>query len=336
MMRPRPRRVPLPWPPVSRTARLRALAAAGLATGLLVVTASACSQRAGTAATGTAVQASTTTTFAPSTELLDAGHEPRRPLRFRLAARSWTLVVTSDVDVSQDGDAGPVALDLPAVDQRVRLTTTPTSANSADLEVVFEAVTAVPSPSLPEAERRALDTRLARLVGLRGKGRIDTRGRLVAMSYETPRGLDEDMRALVATLPAQLARLVAPVPDEAVGVGARWRSSSSVDLGGTTVPIRTVYELTDIDGDVVSYSSTSEGSVRDRELNLPGAPAGTTFHLRELRSSGRGVGTFSLHSFEVTADVSSSTTQEMTVTDPRGPVTVDQRTETHVVVAPGT
>lgn len=283
--------------------------------------------------TGTTL-APATTVPAAATELLDAGREPRRVLRFAVKPGSTTVDVVVDLDITQDSGE-PVVLDLPAIRQRLRLTTGAANADgSVPIDLEVEAASVDGASSLPDRERDAVDAQLALIVGLRGSGRIDPQGRVEDFSYDAPDGLDGGLASVVEGLSDQVAALVAPVPAEPVGVGARWRATTNASVGGASVPVTTVFEITAIDGDDITYTSTSEGRADDLPLAPPGLSAGTTMHLVELRSTGRGAGRFSLASLAASADVRSETEQSMTLDGPDGSTPVSQRTTSHLVVGP--
>lgn len=276
--------------------------------------------------------ATTTTVPAPSTELLDPGAEPRRTLRFAFEPSESTVDVVVDLDVVQDQGGDPVIVDLPPVRQRVRITTGALVDGEAPVEMEVESLEVAPTATLSDGDRAELDQELDDLAGLRGTGRIDTRGRVHSFRYTAPAGAGDELDGLVAGFSDHLAGMVAPVPDEPVGVGARWRSTTSADVGGAAVPVTTVYELTDIEDDAVSFTSTSEGAEEDRPLDPASFPDGTTARLVEVRTTGRGAGRFSLTSLDATLQARTETDQQMEVTGPDGTTTVDQRTTSQVLV----
>ena len=144
---------------------------------------------------------------------------------------------------------------------------------------------------------------------------------------------DGAIDGLVTGFSDELAGMVAPVPEEPVGVGARWRSTTFADVGGAAVPVTTVYELTAIDGDDVTFTSTSEGTASDRPLDPEVFGEGRTARLVEARTTGRGSGRFSLTSLDATLQAATETTQTMEVTGADGSTTtVDQQTTSNVLI----
>ncbi|MCB0977455.1 MAG: hypothetical protein KDB02_08350 [Acidimicrobiales bacterium] len=302
---------------------------------LALLMASGCSAFRDDSSSAAEAPVSTTSTIPrPSTELLSAGDTPRRTLRFDLGSEEVTLALTGDIDVTQSGSGEPLLVDLPPIRQRIKVTTTPLGGGTTKIDVVFEALSAAPTPTLSASERKTLDNMLATLVGLRGGGRIDDRGRITAMHYTPPDDLNDDLASVVEEMTAQISSLVAPLPAEPVGLGARWRSTTNVEVGGAAVPISTVFEITSIDGDTISYTSTSEGRARNLALKAPRTDPDTRLHLVDLRSTGRGSGTFSLTSLRSTSDTRSETTQRTEATGPDGTASADQRTVAHVTTGP--
>ena len=197
-----------------------------------------------------AVPATTTTTTIPEpeTELLDPGAAPRETLRFAFEPGEITVLVVTDLDLTQQQDGDPVVVDLPPIRQTVRLTTAAPVGGIADVTLEIEDVALEADDTLPDEDRAAVTEQLDQLVGLTGQGRVDDQGRVVAFDYTPPAGVDDRLRALVDGFADQLDGMVAPLPDEPVGVGARWRSTTATDAGGIAVPITTVYELTANEG----------------------------------------------------------------------------------------
>lgn len=301
---------------------------------LAVLLTSACSAFRDDAKAATEAPPTTSTLPVPFTELLSPGTGPRRQLRFDLKADEVTLEVTSDVDIRQEGPGEPVLVDLPPIRQTIRITTTPRGQTEADLEIVFEKLTVTRTATLTESERSALKKRIDDLTGTRATGRIDDHGRIDRLDFAAPPQIDDDMEAMLDEMASKLSTLVAPLPDEAVGVGARWRSTTKVEVSGTTVPITTVFEITSIDGDSISYTSTSEGRASD--LSVPTADVATDTNLRiiEVRTTGQGTGTLSLTSLATTSDVRSESKQKTAAKGPKGTVTVLQDTVSHVTIEP--
>jgi len=275
----------------------------------------------------------TTTVPAPTTELLDPGREPRRALRFRFEAGEVTIRTIVDLAVVQQADEAFFALDLPPVQQTVRLTTAP-AGDGRDAEVSLEVTALTLGAGATAEEREALEAELGALVGLRGTGRIDELGRVVSFDYDLDVDVSADLDPIVAGFGDQLEALVAPLPEEPVGVGARWRTTTAADLGGTSVPVATVYEVTELTGDQVSYSSTGEGTAADRPIESPEVPTGTTAHLVEVRTTSQGSGTLSFRSPAAVAVVRSDTIQSVRFEGPDRSSVVDQQTVVDLVVAP--
>lgn len=283
------------------------------------------------APTTTAVT-TTTAVPAPTTELLDPGAEPRRPLRFAFPAGEVVVHISMDLSVLQDVDGSVSGVDPPAVVQVVRLATTPREGGDAAVTVTVEDVRL--GGGATDEQRAALGDELAALVGLTGTGVIDDRGRVTDFSYASDGAPGGDLAPIVDGFGDQLQALVAPLPEEPVGVGARWRSTTSADVGGAAMPVSTVYELTDLTGDDLSYTSTGDGTARDLPLDPARFPGDITPHLLEVRSTSRGTGTVSLRSLAASAVVSGETTQSMRFDDADGSSTVRQQTTIDLLVIP--
>jgi hypothetical protein len=106
-------------------------------------------------------------------------------------------------------------------------TTTVTAVNedgSYDVEVVYTDVGLPRDPGqLPPEAMEEMEAGLASLVGMRQDLRIDDRGRIRAAVTSLPPGAESAVQP--AQLDAMTQELIDPLPEEPVGVGARWEVS---------------------------------------------------------------------------------------------------------------
>ncbi len=204
----------------------------------------------------------------PTVTLLDPGAEPRSPLRFDLPAgtSSMTTTQTQQIDQTFNGDAQPTAafgflfvmqIDTVATAEGYEVTSTVTSAGSG--------------PGTAADVAAALDESLAALVGFRSVSLIDDRGRI--LSAEIDEASLAGAPAEVADIMRQLGesnQVAAPLPDEAVGVGARWQVEQRLELNGIALVQTTEYTLTAIDGPVLTIEVSGSQTPIETTVELPG------------------------------------------------------------------
>lgn len=202
---------------------------------------------------------------APEVDLLDAGSGPRRRLTLDLEQghrETSTLRMTMRMDL---GPAGPV--DLPFT---VSLATAVTEAGDAG----YTTQTVLGKPDadvagLPAGVGPVLERSLGLLEGATVSLGFSRAGALTSSDVEAADGAPADLVArMMDAFVDQAVGLAVPLPDRAVGVGARWRAVSTVRLSGTTATVTASYELTSLGEDDYTLALTLQ------ERTRPGTVAG--------------------------------------------------------------
>ena len=302
-------------PPLSPPARHRTRAlVAALA---LAVAVSGCSlfddDEPGATSPTTSTTAPITTTTAPETsvELLEAGAAPLAPLRLEFREGDTTTVaITVELQVDQTSDGERQRLVTPAVREVATLTVDGVVDGEAMVSLAFTEARVVRTDSdLSDEEAAAIDADLAALEGVRGSGRITDLGELTSFRYDLPDDLDPGVRTTLERTRGELDALALPLPAEPVGVGARWRATTTSRLGGFPLRQETTFELTALDDGVVTYTAEVRQSAEDQDVALDGLAEGTTAHLVSSRVEGTASGTMQLASLAATVRSSLAGTQ---------------------------
>ena len=233
----------------------------------------------------------------PTVVLLDAGAQPRHPLRFPPAVGTVSdLDLRIDLHLTEHPEpvtggtppegAGPArVVDPPAIHHRIRFTVT--AADDDGHDVAFEVVDGRVDPDgtiLTDVQIVELTAAIQQVVGLRGRLRLDPRGAVTSVRYDTgptgdgPAADDADAadsdaaEARRADLTRQLTSVVPVLPREPVGRGARWRTTSRSTLAGVDVRQTTTYEVTAIDGRQVLYRATITQDAGEQTFPVAGVP----------------------------------------------------------------
>jgi len=119
-----------------------------------------------------------------------------------------------------------------------------------------------------------LEQDLAPLAQMTGWDVVDARGRMVAAAYELPADASPELRNSVQRTQDALRQLMPPLPEEPVGVGARWQAVSDVR---SQIAFRQVstYTLESMDGDHIVLSVQTEQSADPQPMasDQPGVTA---------------------------------------------------------------
>ena len=267
-----------------------------------------------TGGTGTEVETGDT----PVVTLLDAGEEPQKKLRLALvkgATLRAALTLKFGFNLEVDGKPvpsnviPPIRVDLGATINDIK--------DNGDAEVGFsyERIDVVDDGS---AEKVVIDqvraSGLDKLANLSGKTTITPRGVAVDSSLDIPDDLPPALKQVVDQLSQQTGSLTVPFPEEAVGVGAKWKVTTSAELGGIKAKLVLTYGLREIDGDQFVLDVAYEQTAGRQQAEFPGVPEGTDVELRNLSVKGKGEITGNVAAvFPVRSSLSAAGTVDMDV-----------------------
>lgn len=228
-----------------------------------------------------------------TTVMLERGAAPRRPLRLRLRAGETTTVsLTVDLRLTQrlPGNQTEQVVDPPAVTETIRFRVDRVAGRVAHLSFEFTGATVDRTGTrLTDAEFVELTAAVQRIIGIGGHGQVTDRGVLRSFAYDLPAGLDPALAATLRDAEAQLGALVLPLPAEAVGTGARWRSTTRSTLSGLNVRQTTTYEVTSISGDRIGYRTTTTQEASDQAIGgHPATAPGARLVSSDVRGTGSG------------------------------------------------
>lgn len=131
-----------------------------------------------------------------------------------------------------------------------------------------------------------MDTALAGTVGITGRATSSNRGLSLSNEAEYPPGTEP---AIVEQVENSITNTASTVlPEDKVGVGARWRTIDLLDQGGMLIEQATTYTLTSIQDSTISLDVNVAQKPGTEELNLDGLPPGATAEFEAFDSAGVG------------------------------------------------
>ncbi len=235
----------------------------------------------------------------PVFKLVSAGAEPRRELRYRLAAGSthlMALTMRMSVGVEVEGRAMPPSR-VPAMrmlfeckvieadDQQARFDfAMPSTPELFDTEGI--------APTMIEAMRK----NLAQLATLRGHVAMTNRGVVRDSHIEIGPTLEPGATQMLQSMQQSMEQTAVPLPPDPVGVGAQWRMLQRVGVSGTTVYQVATFTLTAIEGQVATMSVALEQLAPRQKMALPEKAAGASAELASMEGHGEGRMTVDLRS----------------------------------------
>lgn len=198
----------------------------------------------------------------PEIEVLGTGAQPRRVLELDLVEGhvedgTMRMTVTTSADVMS---TPPVK--VPMV-MPVRTTVTDVTGDRATVESQYGEVSVPRSSGLDEASRQQLLESMQLLDGTTIRVVYDRSARTLLSEVEYgDKGGSEVLERMLDDFAAQSSNLSVLMPEQAVGVGARWQATSSITVGGITSDVVATYELTGLADDGYTVRLTSRQTPR--------------------------------------------------------------------------
>jgi hypothetical protein len=226
----------------------------------------------------------------PNIQLLAAGRAPRTRLRYApVALQSETLLVTTHTNVAMGSpDLPGEPIDLPGTSMRMRVTVDSVGPDD-EIACRFELLSVdVQSATAPPATAAMLEAATRKLIGSSGRVTLTTRGIVERVSLAVPSGADPATRELLAELDHSVRQIWDPLPEQPVGVGARWHTQSKIVMRGMTIDQIRRYTLLEHAAGTAKLSVIVEQTAKRQPLALPNVPAGASVRLEQLASAGDG------------------------------------------------
>ena len=206
----------------------------------------ACDRGAGTTTTAVA-------TNGPTIKVVDAGKDPKQTLRFT-ATKGLTKTMMMAMDMSMTFTIGgtPRTQAIPTIQMPLAITVTDVDKNG-DIHFDFvlkdpEVVTSDPYDPTASAVKSAL----AGMAGLSGKAVVTNRGYSKQVEMTVPPGANPQVAQFVDSMKQSIGQMSAPLPEEPVGVGAKWETTTKLEQSNMTMLQIATNRLSSLDGNNIT------------------------------------------------------------------------------------
>ena len=107
------------------------------------------------------------------------------------------------------------------------------------------------------------------------------------MDIKVPAQADPQMKQAMEQMKETLSRVAAPLPEEAVGVGAKWEVKMPIKSQGITITQTAVYQLATMEGERLSTKVTVTQTAANQKVENPSMPA-VKLDLTKMNGTGGG------------------------------------------------
>jgi hypothetical protein len=256
-------------------------------------------------------------------KLLDAGSEPKKVLRLHVkSGDKQTMIIT--IKMSMDMGMGGAAMSLPEMTIPMDSTVQSVAPNGdITYQMALEEPNVANDTNANPQMVQGIKTGLAAIKGLKLTGVFSDRGESKQVQVNGSGNANPSMDQTLDQIKEGMS-MGAPLPEEAVGAGAKWEVDKPVKSGGVTVNQKATYELVSIDGDNLSTKLMLIQSAANQKVVNP-ALGGARINLIEMTNSASGTVASDLSKLmplQGTMDMHSDMKGEVSVGDQKQPMEI--------------
>jgi len=260
-------------------------------------------------------------------KLLDAGAEPRKVLRLHPKAgetQAVDLTVKMVIDV-KIGEMENPSMKLPSMKMGLNVTVKDvSSAGDITYEMSVSEASAADDPDVMPQVADAMKASLAGVKGMSGTGTLASHGINKGMEVKAATETDPQVRQAIEQMKEAFTRTTTPLPEEAVGAGARWEVKMPIKSQGMTIDQTVTYTAVSIEAERLTAESTIVQSAASQKIQNPVMPA-IKLDLNKMTGNGTGKLTLDLAHLlptETTGEIHSETSLGMNAGDQKQAMTV--------------
>jgi len=186
---------------------------------------------------------------APIVTLVDAGHGAKRQLRYaptRGARGHLDMRMKLHMVLNMLGRSMPV--DVPVVTMAMETEVLATSDSAFDFTAKVTNAD-IDSTGIDPKVAAKVRASVAKLTGMSTTLRMDYRGVVLAADVQVPAGVDQTVQQMIENFRQSMTQAAAPLPEEAVGAGARWSVAMRIKSPAMSLDQTANYVLNKLDGD---------------------------------------------------------------------------------------
>lgn len=249
--------------------------------------------------------------------VLNPGAEPRQILKFNPVVNSQQQSVMR-MDMQGTMNTSGFTQTLPPMPTTQFTLSTEVDrideAGNRYIDFEYTDVSVADSDTLPPEAIEAMRSQLQQMEGLSGSWMINEQGYLSQFAMTPPENMSGPMAQSLQQMTDSMQQMSAPLPTEAIGIGAQWQMPYDLSMNGIDMSGVATYELVSIEGDRITLNTSVTQQGNASTLTGLGLPENMNMSVQQLDSSGQGIIEIDLNQVMPTyGDISMTSNSRFTV-----------------------
>jgi hypothetical protein len=226
----------------------------------------------------------------PEVVVLDAGAEPREPLRLTVdegARATSTMTMAFDIAMTIGGHEQQSQA-MPPMVSTISTHVTDVSDGRITFEMTYDSFSVQDGPEYAPQVVQAMEDAVEGISGMGGTFVMDDRGAMLEGEVDVPDDVDPTVRQMLEQLSTQTEQLTVPFPVEPVGEGARWVVSTELTVGEITTNLTMNYTLSSLEGEEYEFDVATEQTAEPQDATVPGMPPDASAKILDYELDGEG------------------------------------------------
>lgn len=222
--------------------------------------------------------------------VLAPGAEPRSPVAYALAkGPSKPFRMAMDLEMAMNASAVKIPpTKVPRMALLFDFSTGERKGGDWPIDGKVAGVTVEPNGAAEEQIAAALRPQIEPMKGFGMTYLVDERGRVHDLKMSWPEGMPAQAQQMVAGMSQSLESMTAPLPEEPIGIGAKWEVIGRAAANGADLLQVSTFELKERKGDVITLDIGVRQIAANDKVSPPGMPKIATAKLLSFDAKGRG------------------------------------------------
>ena len=227
----------------------------------------------------------------PRVMLQEAGSGDKQTLRYKLEKGSkHTLAMTMYMTMGMKlGAMGAPRMEMPGMKMVADATITEAADGKFRYDFVYDKEPEVlPTPGSNLQVMTQLKSQLAVMKGMHGFAVVTERGFTLEGDIQLAEGTAPQVEQMLGSMRQSLQQIAAPLPEEPVGKGARWKVLYHLNMNGIEIYQVGEFALVEFDGDKLTLEVEMWQRAPKQFISPSGMPKGSRAEIERMASSGKG------------------------------------------------